>query len=205
LPPAHARELYALTVNRTPSRPSALLHCLRLLLVALACAAGLPASGEEAIALEKRVKAAYLAKLPGYVTWPESTFAKPDAPLVFGVLGDEQVAAELVQAVAGRDLDGHPLMVRRLKEGDALTNLQVLFVAGRGRLAEAVRATEKQPVLLVSESEGALERGSVVNFMLVSERVKFDIALDAAEKRGLKLSSRLLGVAHNVRPGGSAP
>jgi len=199
-------------VNRISSRSPAcvplLLRGLRALCVALAaavCAAGAPALSEEAIPLEKRVKAAYLAKLPGYVTWPESAFAKPDAPLTFGVLGDEQVAAELAQAVAGRDLEGHPLTVRRLKDGDSLTNLQVLFVAGRGRLADAVRATEKQPVLLVSESEGGLERGSVVNFTLVSERIKFDIAVDSAEKRGLKLSSRLLGVAHYVRPGSGTP
>jgi hypothetical protein len=191
-------------VNRTPPRRFALLRRLRIACLLLAaCAAGAPALGEEAIPLEKRIKAAYLAKLPGYVTWPESAFAKPDAPLVFGVLGDEQVAAELAQAVAGHDLDGHPLAVRRLREGESLANLQVLFVAGRARLGEVARATEKQPLLLVTESEGALERGSVVNFTLVSEHVKFDIALDSAEKRGLKLSSRLLGVARSVRPGGA--
>ena len=199
-------------MNRISSRlPAAAPLVLRgrrefcVVLAALACAAGAPALSEEPIPLEKRIKAAYLAKLPGYITWPGSAFAKANAPLTFGVLGDDQVAAELAPAVAGRDVDGHPLYVRRLTDGESLNNLQVLFVAGRGRLAEVAKATEKLPVLLVTESEGALDRGSVVNFMLIDERVKFDIALDAAEKRGLKLSSRLLGVAHNVRPGSSAP
>jgi hypothetical protein len=39
----------------------------------------------------------------------------------------------------------------------------------------------------------------MINFMLVQQRVKFEISLEVAERRGLKLSSRLLAVAHNVR------
>jgi len=198
--------LRRLTLRRLALLP-ALRRLLLLLAVPAACLGAAPAAAQEDIALEKRVKAAYLAKLPAYITWPEGAFARPDAPLVFGVLGDEQIAAELAQAVAGRDLAGHPLTVRRLREGEPLTNLHVLFVAGHGgaRIAEAARATERQALLLVSEAAGALDRGSVINFMLVSERVKFDIAVDNAEKRGLKLSSRLLSVAHNVRPGSTAP
>jgi len=50
----------------------------------------------------------------------------------------------------------------------------------------------------VSESDGALARGSVINFILTGGRVRFEIALESAEKSGLKLSSRLLAVAQQV-------
>ena len=53
--------------------------------------------------------------------------------------------------------------------------------------------------LVVTDAEGALDLGSVINFVLVEDRVRFDIALDAAEKRALRLSSRLLSVARSVR------
>jgi hypothetical protein len=39
----------------------------------------------------------------------------------------------------------------------------------------------------------------MINFLIVGGRVRFEVALDNAEKRGLKLSSRLLTVAHFVR------
>ena len=35
---------------------------------------------------------------------------------------------------------------------------------------------------------------------LVDRHVRFEIALDTAQKRGIRLSSRLLSVAHRVRP-----
>jgi hypothetical protein len=166
-----------------------------------------PAYPQESVPLEERVKAAYLAKIPAYVSWPEGAFSKPDAPLVFGVIGDDQVTAELTRAVAGREVDGHPMTVRRLKDEDSIANIHVLFVGGSDnpRLAQEVRSTGKQPVLLVTDSAGALDRGSMVNFVLVDDHVKFDIALDTTEKHGLKLSSRLLGVAHNVRAGSGVP
>jgi len=41
----------------------------------------------------------------------------------------------------------------------------------------------------------------MINFMLVEQRVKFEIHLEEAERHGLKLSSRLLAVAQSVRRG----
>jgi hypothetical protein len=55
--------------------------------------------------------------------------------------------------------------------------------------------------LIVTEWDGALAQGSIINFLIVEGRVRFEIALDAAEKRGLRLSSRLLTVAQSVRTG----
>ena len=39
-----------------------------------------------------------------------------------------------------------------------------------------------------------------INLILVDGRVRFEVALDAAERSGLRLSSRLLALAHTVRP-----
>jgi hypothetical protein len=56
---------------------------------------------------------------------------------------------------------------------------------------------------VVSESPGALNAGSAINLVVASDgRVRFEIALDAADRSGLRLSSRLLALAQTVRPGG---
>jgi hypothetical protein len=56
-------------------------------------------------------------------------------------------------------------------------------------------------MLVVTECDNGLQLGSVINFRLVDERVRFDVALDAAERNGIKLSSRLLTVANRVQKG----
>jgi len=57
-------------------------------------------------------------------------------------------------------------------------------------------------VLMVTEAEGALSQGSMVNFVMREDRVRFEVALDPIEKSGLSLSSRLLAVARQVLKGG---
>lgn len=151
--------------------------------------------------LERRVKAAFIYKFPDYLDWPEGTFPRAAAPVVIGVSGDEQVANELAQLAATRTAESRQVIVRRLREGDPLAGLHVLFVgrADSSRMLQLARTSAAQPLLVVTESDGALKDGAIINFVMAAGRVRFEVALDNAEKRGLKLSSRLLTVAQSVR------
>lgn len=158
---------------------------------------------DDAATLERKVKAAFLYKFAGYVEWPASTFAAADTPIVIGVVGDDPLVAELMEVVSGRAIEGRPLAVKRLRETDALSGLQMLFVGSteRAPLGTLARAMPALPMLIVTEFDGAFNHGSAINFLISGGRVRFEIALDNAEKRGLKLSSRLLSVAQAVRTG----
>lgn len=178
----------------------------RFLLVALltggACA-GWHAQAEEPGTLEHQVKAAFLYKFAGYVDWPATAFARPDTPLTIGLVGAEPVATELIQAVSGRTVNGRTVTVRRLRAGDSLAGVHILFMgrAESARLTEWAESARQHSALIVTESDGALAQGSVINFVMADRRVRFEVALDSAEKSKLKLSSRLLAVALQVRTG----
>jgi hypothetical protein len=156
-------------------------------------------SGIDATTAERRVKAAFLYRFVDYVDWPETAFPSAAAPVVIGVLGDDRLADELVRIVAAHTAGARPFTIRKL-DGDApaAAGVHVLFVAGDGGRYPPVAATA--PVLVAGEADGALERGYTVNFVLVDEHVRFDVSLGDADRRGLKLSSRLLAVAHAVVP-----
>lgn len=154
----------------------------------------------DAGSLEYRVKAAFLYRFAGYVSWPATAFARPDAPLTIAVIGAEAVAAELEKAVVGRTVSNRLVEVKRLHPGDPLTGVHVLFVSktNAAQLAQLAKTAQANSTLTVTESEGALRQGSVINFILADQRVRFEISLDSAEKSGLKLSSQLLAVAQQV-------
>ena len=148
---------------------------------------------------ESAVKAAFLYKFTSFVDWPPGTFPRGDDALVIGVLGNDAVAADLEQVLAGRSVNGRALGVRRLREGDPLRGLHVLFLgAGReAKVRELVLATPG-PVLVVTEQEGGLRLGAVLNFVNDGGKIRFTASLTAAEARGLRLSARLLAVAQSV-------
>jgi len=164
-------------------------------------AAQAQAQSAEDSALERRVKAAFLYKFLGYAEFPAAAFDSPGAPLVIGVIGADDIAAELTRIVAGRNVNGRPIVVRLLREADLAQSTHMLFVAG----ADDVRSTRllraSAAPLTVTECDGGLAAGGVINFTIVDERVRFDVSLDAAEKKNIKLSSRLLVVANRVQKG----
>jgi hypothetical protein len=162
---------------------------------AVPCAAQSPGS-----AAEYQIKAAYLYKFLAYIEWPPQAFEREHAPIAIGVLGSELLAGELAQAVSGREVNGHDIVVRRLRAGDTAAGLHVLFI-GRGdsaRVAQITAAVKGQPLLIVSESDDAFALGSAINFLVVDDKVRFDVALRPVEQAGLKVSSRLLAVARKV-------
>jgi hypothetical protein len=165
--------------------------------------ASLPARAESAnpdAVAERRVKAAYLHRFAGYVEWPEGAFARADSPLLVGVWGNDDLAEDLARLVVGRTVDGRRIEVRRVKDTDPPSALHILFV-GRDRmtrLAEATGGLQSRGTLVVTESPGALRQGSSINFVLSEGQIRFEVSLDAAEKHGLKLSSRLVAVAQNT-------
>jgi hypothetical protein len=147
------------------------------------------------------VKAAFIYRFLAFVEWPEHAFPNADAPIVIGVLGADALAHELEEVVANRRIDRRAIEVRLVDAAHALDGVNVLYVGERASSALpglAPRAAQAS-VLLVSDFADALDAGSVINLLIVDDRVRFEVSLEAATRSALRLSSRLLGVAYSVR------
>ncbi len=159
----------------------------------------------DAPASESTVKAAFLYKFLSYIEWPVTAFEGPASPLVMGVLGADQMADELADLVQGRTVAGRRVQVRKLHDRSAVQGVHLLFIGtlSRERTVQAIREAKAGGTVTVSEAPAGLELGSVINFLLVDDRVRFEISRDAAEETHVTISSRLLGVAYRVQSGKS--
>ena len=176
---------------------------LLTVLFAVASLAGAvaPARGSDTPPVTARsIKAAFLYKFAGYVEWPDA--ADSDRiPLTIGVLGSGEMAEELARITAGRLVNERPVRVKRIADGDSLAGLQILYVgaADAQGLVDSVSPARGLPILVVTDSPGALATGSIINFTFEHDRVRFEVSLPAAEQSRLRLSSRLLAVAQRVQ------
>ncbi|WP_020653701.1 YfiR family protein [Massilia niastensis] len=189
-----------------PGRPSLAAFALACL---LSVCAGLPwcapalAADSAAVASEDSVKAAYLHKFLNYAEWPSTAFARADAPYVIGVAGDDAVADELARIAAGKTVGNRGVVIKRVFAGETLNDLHMLFI-GRGerpRQAQWLRQSKGRTILVVTDDEGSFDEGSIINFRIVDERVRFEVSIPAAEQNRLQLSSRLFSVATRVIKG----
>ena len=151
---------------------------------------------------ERSVMAAYIYRFITYVEWPVSAFPSADAPIVIGVANADDIAAELEQIVQGRTAQSRRLQVRRIAPGESATGVNVLFIGGEAsKVLQAAKTLTDRSVLTITGVERGIDQGSVINFVHVDGRVRFEVNVAMAEKSGLRLSSRLLTVATRVKAG----
>ncbi len=165
-------------------------------------AASVPALAQPQAGLERAVKAAYLYKFAGFVEWPQLRQAQPGAVLTLGVAGDDALAFELARAVAGRQVSGRAIEVRRVGPGASADGLHILFLDSslHARVfAGLLGAAQGQSVLTVSDAPGATGLGCMIGFVVANERLRFDVELAQVAPSGLRIGARMLAVANKVR------
>lgn len=182
----------------------------RLLLAALLVAAvpqparaGMFADAEapvEAPAAERRIKAAYLYKFASYVEWPADAFAAADSPVVIGVAGDPALRDELARMLRDKTVGGRGLRVRTVHPGGPVHGIHMLYAGdlSPGERDAVRRNLAGQPVLLVSDLAQAGALGSMVRFVPVDDRLRFDVDLGPVSAGRLKVSALMLSAARRV-------
>ena len=160
------------------------------------------AAAQSSSLLERQVKAAYLYKFAGFVEWPDGVFTRPDSPVIIGMAGADLLAEQLEIAVAGRNANGRPLQVRRLRKGDAVSGLHILFVSAgldKAPAQEWMAAVRGQPVLTVTDAEEGAGLAAMISFVMAEERLRFEVALKHALAAHLRISARMLQAALRVQ------
>lgn len=155
----------------------------------------------ESISKEYQLKAAFLYNFTKFVEWPTNRFATTNAPIVIGVLGPNPFGAELAKAVQDRTQNGREYVVTNLTDVAAGVDVHLLFVP-RGqeeRLDDQLPTLHAAGVLTVGETPTFAELSGIITFTMESDKIRFEIHLDEAERGRLKISSKLLQLAKVVR------
>lgn len=157
-------------------------------------------AGAQSASLEYAVKANYLYKFTPFVEWPARAYASPTSPFAICVAGQDPFGPLLDRAVQGQQVDGHPIVVRRLAVAEPGAGCHMLFAghSSRQSTAQMLSALAGQPVLTVTD-QAAKGAGGMIQFVLQDGRVRFAIDAKAAAAGGLTISSKLLGLAVSVR------
>lgn len=153
--------------------------------------------------IEFKVKAAFLFNFAKFTEWPPGRLTSTE-PLVIGCFSGPDFIEALEATVAGRTVGSRRILVKRVGGADDLRGCHILFVArAQDDSATALLARGKQMhILTVGESAGFTARGGMIGFVLADGGVKFAINQQQTDLAGLKISSKLLGLAVTERQGG---
>jgi hypothetical protein len=146
-----------------------------------------------------QVEATYLYNFSQFVVWPAGPATAANSFNIC-VLGQDPFGPALASIFADETVAGKSVAAKRVPTPQEAVDCHVLFISSSesGRLKEILTALRGTSILTVSELPEFTRRGGMVQFLLVDDRVRFEVNLAAAQQAGLTMSSQLLKVATNV-------
>ncbi len=128
------------------------------------------------------------------IQWPA---AYTSGDFVVGVLGNSTVFNELETFTNGKKVGNQSFSIVRFKDASEVSKCNILFVSF-GKSSDLESLTSKltgQSTLIISEKKGSIDVGSAINFIVDSDKLKFEMKPSNATKYDLKVSSTLSNMA----------
>lgn len=141
---------------------------------------------------EDELKCAALLAFIQNSHWTEQPSS--NTPLTVGVLGRPLFLRGVRNTLEGKVVEGRPLRIVEVAAQFDPRCCQVVYFA-TGQLAEiktALQSVSSEHVLTVGETSHFLEQGGAVNLFLADGHMAFEVSLEALNRSGVTVSSRLL-------------
>ena len=157
-----------------------------LLLTAMSSQTGIP-----------RAQAMFIYNFSRLIEWPANYRS---GPFVIGVLGSSQTFNELKNYTANKTVGSQQISVKKFNSPAEIATCHILFVPfGKTKqLGEVTQTLGSKSTLIVSEKNGAIDAGSAINFIIVGDKLKFEIKPSNATFRKINMSSKLNEMAFKV-------
>lgn len=146
------------------------------------------------------LKAAFLFNFAKFVEWPLDL---SPAELSVCVLDDAAVEDALLQLISGAPVPGRVVTLVKGAGNQSLRGCHVLYVGETdpARVAATLDEVKNTPILTVGDGAQFAREGGMIGLFIDDGRMRFAINPDAAQRAGLRFSSRLLSLAKIVKEG----
>ncbi|MDF2452065.1 MAG: putative transrane protein [Bacteroidota bacterium] len=146
-------------------------------------------------------KAAFIFNFTKFVEWEKSEANTPT--FVIGVIGDSPIQQHLSELAASKTINNKKIeIVKCGAKTPSGCKCQILFVPETVSTADFqnfISELTTKNVLIISERKGFLDQGSAINFLVIENRIKFEISMQSLNKSNLKASSQLLKLATAIQ------
>ncbi len=151
------------------------------------------------------IKADMVCNMAKFVQWPEGVIAQNRGQIVVAILGEDDLAVTLASVLSTRNVNGKPVFVRFARRAQDCKGAQIVYIASSEtpHVDEILGSLRGMPAITLADADGFAQRGGMVNFTGAPPRVRFEISLARVEQAGMRISSRLLAIAHVVDGAGT--
>lgn len=150
---------------------------------------------QSAWAQKEKYHSIFIYNFSKYVKWPDSKVGEGD--FIIGVYGKSSITKDLKIMASAKKASGQTIRVQEFNSVKDLNACHILYISSEesGNIDQIIKATQDQPILIVTDKPGLAQKGSVINFIEVGGKIKFELNQQNADVRGLKVSGSLATLA----------
>jgi hypothetical protein len=140
-------------------------------------------------------KASFLFQFARSNDWPEET---KEGNFKIGIHGNRILFDFLVEKYSSQSIGSQMLEMVWYEDAEMTEFAHILYSEAEGDdLATLIKSTGNQPVMVVTSLNGGLQmpKGAVMNFLVQSSKIRYELDMDNAVLRGLIVGNRIMSWA----------
>jgi len=98
-----------------------------------------------------------------------------------------------------KKIGSQSIEVKKVSSISEITHAHIVFLPEdqKAKLGDLLAKTSSSPTAVVAETDGASVKGAIFNFVLIDQKLRFEVNESKANAKGIKLAANLvkLGIA----------
>lgn len=172
---------------------------------------------------EHQIKAAFLYNFFSFIDWPKDKQSSSNDTITIGVVitDESKDFINTLKPLTKKEIRGKSITLKLFDKLDCIENpdtqnkmerqalvesmkqCHLLMICERNQaklknISEIIEGLKGTATLTVGETPSFLEKGGIINFVVVDNKIRFEINLDAAKQNKLLIRAKLLKLAKRV-------
>ena len=145
-------------------------------------------------AQNEKIKSVFMYNFSKYISWPNKS-----GDFIIGVMGSPKLTTELKKIAQKRKVGSRSIKVLSFSSFSSIKKCNILYISNskKSQLSKSLIKVSLQPVVVVADSPGSIQKGVGLNFVVVGGKQKFEVRKKNVEKNGIKINSALLKLGIN--------
>lgn len=148
-------------------------------------------------AQEEKYIGLFIYNFTKYFDWPDDM---KTGDFVIDVIGHPSVYDELKKLTAGKKVGSQNIVLKKFDSAKNLDKSNIVFVGHWHTrfMPDVLNQVGDNSTLIITESDGMLDKGADINFVIRDGTIKFEMNAKSVKERNLKTDPRLRQLAYRV-------
>lgn len=150
--------------------------------------------------VDNRLKSIYVYNFTKYLDWPSES---KKGEFIIGVFANQELYLDFLKLCDNKKVGLQKITIKQITTIEEAASCQIVFIPRKesSKITGINETTKNLPVLVVSEKDGWIKKGSSINIFIDDDddnKTKFELNKRMLEMKGIKVGNALIPMAAHV-------